>query len=274
MKKHRVFAYIESPYQVLGAFEYIMQHNVHVDWIIRKSNSLNNSQIISTLDFLEIDKKCIRFIPEISSKSSLIWISLVLKLMLRPVLLGDPGSKIGRFFLKKIILDDGTYNILYIRKFPRKRYWTIFDYRARNNFEFINLRLKLSELNLLQSDYVYFIGQPLSELNILSEQEYLNIIESFSMKYKLIYFPHRRESHDKIRQLEVPVHYSKGPLELELIHMGERPAFIIGFYSTALYTIKQIYGIESRCIKIDTGLKDVDCIYQFFEQNDLKICVE
>lgn len=274
MKKHKVVAYIESPYQVLGAFEYRMQHKVHVDWIIRMSNSLNNSQILSTLDFLEIDKKHIQFIPDISSKNVLIWLALVFRLMFRPVLLGDPGSKIGRLFLRKIILDDGTYNIQYIRKFPRKKYWTIFDYRTQNNFEYVNLRSKLNTFNLLYSNCVYFIGQPLSELNIMTEQKYLSIIKQLSRKYELIYFPHRRESHNKIRQIEVPIHYSIGPLELELIHIGKRPAVVMGFYSTALYTLKQLYDIESRFIKIDTGRKDVDRIYQFFEQNDLKVCVE
>ena len=211
--------------------------------------------------------------PEISSKSALIWVMLLLRITFRRVLLGDPGSKVGRLFLRKIIIDDGTYNIQYIRKFPRKEYWTIFDSRAQNNFDYLNLKQKLNSVKLQESDDVFFIGQPLSELNILSEQKYLGVIESMSKKNRIIYFPHRRESKEKIRQLSVSVHHSDVPLELELLNIGKRPKLIVGFYSTALYSLKLLYGINSCCIKVATGNKDIDDIYYFFEKNGLKVCV-
>ena len=273
MGKTRLIAYIESPYQVLGAFEFQRQHSVDIEWVIRKSETVNDRQIISTLDILEIDRYAVTFMPKIVLGTSIKWIVFIFKSVFSQVLLGDPASKIGRLFLNKIIIDDGTFNIQYIQKNTNKKYWTIFDTNNKNNFDFINLRKKLNSYNLFKSERSFFIGQPLSELGLISEEKYLSVLDACSKDNELVYFPHRRESREKLSKLDVNVHFSEAPLELELLLMGELPISVIGFYSTALYTLKLLYGIDSYCYKLELVSKEVELIYQFFEQNDLKICV-
>jgi hypothetical protein len=90
-----------------------------------------------------------------------------------------------------------------------------------------------------KSNAVFFIGDPLIEDGLISKAKYDKIVFSLNSKYDLIYFPHRRESLNKIdcyKRMGIEVSITKTPFENYLLFTEIIPSKIISFNSTASVT--------------------------------------
>jgi len=97
------------------------------------------------------------------------------------------------------------------------------------------------------------VGNKKHELSLNQHISFLTKIHQVTQS-EIIYFPHRRENKDQLKALEklsfVDLHNSKLPLELEVAIEGIGLSLLIGYTSTALYTMSHLYKtIEVYFIK-------------------------
>jgi hypothetical protein len=100
-----------------------------------------------------------------------------------------------------------------------------------------------------RDDTIYFLGQNLTEVNIVTKEKYLYYLKQILLKYhdkKIIYIPHRAEIlHHEITQLASEnfiIKQSTMPIELFFLLQGIYPKHIISFFSSALYTLNVLFS--------------------------------
>ncbi len=99
----------------------------------------------------------------------------------------------------------------------------------------------------IPDETVYFLGQPLADIKLVSNETYLEYIRKIIDFYqcKIIYIPHRAEIvHENLLQLKNEnfiVHEIHQPIELEFIASNQYPLRICSFFSSALFTLNILY---------------------------------
>jgi len=136
-------------------------------------------------------------------------------------------------------------------------FFTIFDIKnekiIKNNYNFFKKYIRDKQVE----DSVYFIGQPLVELGIMSEENYkksLSKIIDFYKGRKFIYILHRREKVENIKELSLKLNFEyklfDNLIELEMIMSKIVPSDFATFYSTAIVTLPRfISEIEYRVFR-------------------------
>ena len=112
---------------------------------------------------------------------------------------------------------------------------------------FMDLRARADELP--QDDTIFFLGGPLVEAGILSEEEYrwhLQKVASYFSNRKVTYVAHRREKWERVeligRVLGWEVRLFDYPIEFQLAVVGPRPQILASFFSSALENCHIIFG--------------------------------
>jgi hypothetical protein len=133
---------------------------------------------------------------------------------------------------------------LYKLKPLKYTFFTIFDIKdekiIKNNYNYFKKYIGKKKIE----DSVYFIGQPLVELSVMSQEnhkkELAKIIEFYKEK-TFIYIVHRREEIKNIQQLSLELDFSykefDNLIELEMINSKVVPSHFATFYSTAIVTL-------------------------------------
>ncbi|HHB95191.1 MAG TPA: hypothetical protein ENK88_08600 [Campylobacterales bacterium] len=164
-------------------------------------------------------------------------------------------------------------------------FFTVFDIDnekvIKNNYSFF--KRYIDKKDITQS--VYFIGQPLVELGIMSEDNYKNELTkiiSFYGKKKFVYILHRRQDEKYIRKLSIKLKFEyrefENMIELEMINSKTVPSDFATFYSTAIVTLPQfieeskyrVFRSQNRCF----NKKFIDKIltsYKEFEKIGLRV---
>jgi alpha-2,8-polysialyltransferase (POLYST) len=125
------------------------------------------------------------------------------------------------------------------------------DLIVRNDYRYLR---SSSELLPVTSD-IYFIGGPLSEVGMLSQDSYfdhLRRVQKFYSGKKIIYVAHRRESKDKLdkikTELDFEVKLFDYPIEYQLAFVGPRPEIVASFVSTALDSCRIIFSKKIKLV--------------------------
>lgn len=279
-------AFIESPFQLLCAIEAI-QHFGFERWqIVCRLNSFreNNRQIKRTVELLNIPlaKICIITVGNtITEKMIAPVYSMFLFLKTincDKVIIGNRESRLLSLVClwtpkrKLIFVDDGTKTLSKLRAGNARdnlespaTIFTVFKLPLKVGEEsfventFAQLKMAIqNEANIGKLAGQMFLGCPLSENDIISEVEYISHVKKAADACPgkvLIYIPHRNESALKLDLISgiwgvsiKPISY---PIELYAFNEGKCPGEVISFYSTALYTLKKIYGCQVKYIRID-----------------------
>lgn len=120
----------------------------------------------------------------------------------------------------------------------------------KHSFEYLKGKNKQKEI---LKNTVYFFGGNLSELELISQEEEINILKKvfkyfINRNIKMVYLPHRRESSQKLEYirdiLRIPLRHSTYPAEIEFVVMEELPQYLASFMSTALHTVSSIVEFE------------------------------
>lgn len=121
----------------------------------------------------------------------------------------------------------------------------------KHNFEYLKLNSQNKEI---KKHTVYFFGGNLSETGIISEDEEISLLNKIikyyrTNNYTFIYIPHRRENVKKIKRINdclgSKILRFKYPAEYEFIISKSHPEIISSFFSTALYTVSQMFTFSS-----------------------------
>lgn len=124
----------------------------------------------------------------------------------------------------------------------------------KNNFDQIKLQLnRISEVSNVDN-FVYFMGAPISEVNIMTLSNELLIIkkmcEHYAKKEKVVvYCVHRRESEEKLNLISInsnirEIRKAKTPIELDFFNTKTNINHISSFFSTTLITLPLIYDLD------------------------------
>jgi len=184
------------------------------------------------------------------------------------------------------------YKIFALRlNFDKKKinYFTMFALQAyygekivHNNFIFMKQLLQDKQRD---KSFIYFLGQPLFP-SLIKEDDYIealaNVKRFFQEKHiKVIYIPHRRESHlESIASLEddfFTIEKFSDIIEAELLKKDVLPMGIYSFLSTALFSLSSIYdtleiaAFELEIEKFLTKKEAIVNVYKTLEDNNISI---
>lgn len=159
------------------------------------------------------------------------------------------------------------------------------DFFLVNNYNCLKTSLNKRET----TNAAYFIGQPLTELNRISETYYFNVLTTICKKFSegiVYYIPHRTENPKKLEIINntiMPVKQFGIPIELAIIQESNPPSAFITLFSSALVNLMVIFGniFKYKVVKISKnnvlinseGIEDVykrlehdyQNIFEFYE---------
>jgi len=111
-----------------------------------------------------------------------------------------------------------------------------------NNFTYIKSRIK----DYRVENKAYFIGQPFVELNFMSKDLYIKYLTKIkSIHRNIVYIPSRKENDQNLeyiqKKLNFKIQRTTSNIEVFLIMNKLLPKHILGFTSSALITLKNIF---------------------------------
>jgi len=132
-------------------------------------------------------------------------------------------------------------------------FFSIFSSTETNYFNVISNNFEVIRANVINKntnpDNIVIIGTNLVEMGLYAKVDYLKLLVDAVQKYPQIhtifYYPHRGESEIKLNEikkiLNIIIKENNTCIELEIIKNSISPKLIIGFGSTALFSLKMLY---------------------------------
>ena len=295
---NKSYLFVESPLQLLNAYEAIAKFNLqNYEIIVRLSNHKeNDKQIKFLIDYLKL--KNINNIIINGDKKTLADYMKILYYQIKykfisidKIFIGNYESGFFKQIMKQfnrdkiILLDDGAKTLFIQKQFSNNNFYnlfTMYDLNPINNNQIIyknsfeELNKKLIKMNFNREE-IFFLGMKLNEIGIVSEETYVKFIEKISKKYKkqkIIYIVHRGESENKLKKIQsignIEIRSYSFPIELVGFFEKNIPKKVISFYSTALLTMKYIYNIEVESYIFDYNNSKykivIDEVYNYYKQ--------
>ena len=289
--------FVESPLNLVCAYEAINFFKMRKYMlIVRLSSSENNNrQMRNLIQTLGVEDK-VKYIIINSYKRSIADYLKTALLVLRSILdfrstrifIGNLHSGflsiIARCYSRErvILIDDGSRTILLQKLFNDNYFYNLFTiYKIRpikgqmvykNSLEATRKIIKSVKLC---EDSILFIGSKISEINIVSEEYYFQLLVDIFQQYSaknIIYIPHREEKQSKVEKIgsisNVSIEKINYPVEMIGMYKDKIPKKALSFYSTALLTMKKLYGIEVKScyFNYESSIykNDIDTIYSFY----------
>jgi len=281
--------YVESPGQIVNAFESIHLRQLPWVMIVRFNGSKDNDSQIKNVLFFYKDCELMRLNSSIKFVFSFIEFVLhftltLLRFSKGPIYVGSDKSKFISpfhvFRLPMVLLDDGIATLIYAKgkgKDKKTKPLSVLDkllnkHQKMNIFTSLDLPKLPPHYKVINHDYGYlrsiikgglvsddvlFFGAKYIEVGILTSDQYIALLRSV-MKYfkgrRILYVPHREENKVRLSNYE-ELGYSLMnidlPSELELVSMVKPPKCVAGFFSAALLTSHQLMpDIEVYTFKI------------------------
>lgn len=278
---------VESPLQLLCAYEAIKHNNLPYRLLIRLTRRGGNDQhLLRCLDILDLEYDLFTLRPKFLYLDIFFNIFLFLNLFFtsyNTIYLGSFYSQFLRkikIFLRSkdfIYLDDGAATLraqseILNSKSEKVNWFTFFDLKKISGqivtkHSFNNIRRKVSKKNMYGK---FFIGQPIDAMVGVSKEQYRNAVSEIankcSEKNMLTYIPHRVEDVENLRNIKnIKIVHLDMPIELFFLLESENiPEEVFAFYSSALITIKCLFeGVGCYSIKINN---DFNVVYDYMER--------
>jgi len=259
-----VLIVVESPFQLLCAYEAIHSLKLNYKLIVRLSGHINNDQQLKQMaDNLSFSN--VIFIKIKTKKDVLSLLNMTIfyiQLYFRQFdyyYFGDYLSgflKLSSKFInrKKIfLLDDGVATLKIQQQFLQNNsplnLYTVFDIKAMHmqkilKHRFLHLTNHFKNSNIINKNI--YIGENLVELSILDAKKYLDIVREVAKESKeLFYFPHRLSSPDILNEIKkiknISIVYPDVCIEYYVLKEGILPSKVYSILSTALFTLNILF---------------------------------
>lgn len=247
---------VETPLQLLCAYEYLSSKELREPIYLRLSKERNDRQMFAVTARLGINVIRVHtsFKPNYIFNNILFLYAMVKALLKKEhIVIGTISSGFlritTRFFNKKtvVLLDDGIATLLEEKKDLNFERYSMFE-TSRPTTEknrFAALRSHYKNTSVL-GDEVYFIGQKLVEVGIMKEDVYVDMIRSVAKdQTRINYISHRGESHGKLSNIRsiagVSVSDLDLPVELYLLEKEKSPRSIYTHSSTTAITTSILF---------------------------------
>jgi len=293
--------FVESPLQLLNAYEakYFFKIESYIYYIRLSGEKNNDSQILNMIEKLKLSN--IKFIYLKSKNKSfsdfmkiLLYKFYYLFFNVEKVFIGNFDSEFFKLIIRQfdgkkiILLDDGAKTIPIQKTFTEYNFYnlfTMYNITPIGNQKIYKNQYKalLGKINKdsTQSNKILFLGTKLSEIGIISEEYYIELLKKISVYYddkEIIYIIHRGESKKKLKIIEsnknISIKQLEYPVEFYGLYENEIPHMVSSFYSTALLTMKDIYNIEAESFLFDyknsEHKENIDNVYSY-NKNYMKV---
>lgn len=197
------------------------------------------------------------------------------------------------FGQKKIFLDDGSASIILINKMlefsdkldQKVSMYSVFGNSAickHSQGRIIENRRFFRNFHVSKplKKEVVFIGQSLSETGYITTEQEFNWLASIWAQYQgynVSYVRHRNDCKEKIKMIStygIKIISLQTPIEMHYMNESIIPHLFIGWFSTALFTLKKAYpqcnvifhNIQKPNKEIESS-SDIKIIYDFAERN-------
>ena len=251
MTKKTLF-YIESPFQLIQAYEIIKEnHPRHYKILIRSNSSRKNNDQLKKIKEIFKLKESVFLKSANIFKFTLVFIFLIEAFKANKIFFGDSNSyvyKITKKIIsqKVILLDDGSSTMI-DKNQNHKRFSMFKNNENKQINSFRNLKEFIKTKEGIKKSHSVIVGQNVVELGITSKDKYLKFLDQAckASNYEKVYIPHRYELDSnlkiykqslnlKIIELELPIELIEYELDIELKE-------VFSLYSTALFSLKNVY---------------------------------
>lgn len=287
--KSKVLILVETPFQLLCAYEYLCKNPARISLYVRNSGVGSNDQQMSAMirDLkLQIKKE---FLVRPGNKMD--YLLSVLAFLFSGLHCYDKVV-LGSFFsgfqkvlssvvLKKeiVLLDDGVATLLADKLISEQggeySVFSIFDLNKRNyiNCEVNRFDLIATEYKCKENDEyaVFFIGQKLVDIGAVDMAAYVRVLESAVKEAHgavVHYIPHRTESSECLEVVTAVrgLHLLKADVAVEYFMLRNQwqPQKIYSVNSTALFTLASLFPGAKSIAMIPSTLRT-----QMFVHHDL-----
>ena len=248
--------YIESPFQLIQAYEIIEENDLrHYKILIRSNASKKNNEQLKNIKEIFQLKETIFLRSTGIFKFSLFFIFLIEAFKANRIFFGDSNSYVYKatkkiISYKLILLDDGSSSLIDKNK-NHKRFSIFENNENKQSNSFKNLKKFIISKNKIKNPHSVIVGQNIVELGIASKEKYLRFLNHAlkTANYTKIYIPHRYELDSnlniykeelglKIIELRLPIELIEYELDIELKE-------VYSLYSTAVFSLKNIYDQTS-----------------------------
>ena len=300
---------VESPLQLLNAYEAMHFFKIkNARYLIRFSGVASNDlQIRKTLNILNVNRKHVyevtirakaRRFTDFIKMAFFMSCSVIMMPLVNKFYVGNYDSKflslIYKFYKneKVVLLDDGNKTLRFQQGFSENYNYNLFTmfelkkYPSQNIYRnrFCAIKKLLKDELIIKDDYVIFLGSGLSEINIISDNYYIELLNEITIHYSMrdksvLYIPHRSEDSAKLKIIQsisnLKIRHLSFPVELIGLFESEISNKISSFCSTALYSLREIYGVNVECFKFDYSQSndkaELDELYQYYDDNKIEV---
>jgi hypothetical protein len=187
-------------------------------------------------------------------------------------------------------ISESSFKILFFRLFLYKTqitnlsFFTIFNLTGstfiKNEYHFLKNKLKKP---VYDKEWIFFIGQPLVELGIVSKDKYiknLRLIIDLNVGKKFTYILHRRQNYEEMKEISNIVGFKllsfKNLIEIEMVKMGVIPYKLLTYYSAAIVTLPIIFkDINYQVIKVDSdtnyNMREINAYFSYFNKTKASV---
>lgn len=265
--KLKTLILVETPLQLLCAYEYMHTHQGDFCLYVRKYGLGINDQQLDTMA-KELGLKVawtfqVKPGDKVAYAKALVYFMVSSFRVYDKVVIGSYFSGLFRVLssivVKKelVLLDDGVATLLADKVIKEKK---TKKYSAFSIFPLDSTTYKSYQLNRFDSiageyaciesqDYaVFFIGQKLVDIGAIEIDAYIRVLEAVVAQAKgqtVHYVPHRTESSECIARIKkvhgIEVLYADVAIEYFMLRNGWYPQKIYSIISTALFTLASLY---------------------------------
>ena len=178
----------------------------------------------------------------------------------------------GNYFINTSRIGESEFVNTILCRFPNK---LTEKQKEKNIKKMNNISFKTLAKNVGINQIVgktWFIGQPLVEDGVLSEERYLRIIKLLSEVQKIIIKPHPRENWEKYQKINCKI-IKESEIPIELLICNDNITNVFTFFSSAVISLSYLNNIQTYALYKLEAMDNIvsENIESIFKDNNVRV---